>query len=134
MVRKIKIQSDIKNLNIVESTIDNITSDAGISQESYGKILIAVLEAVNNAIMHGNKSDKSKNVLIDFSIKEKDLNISVTDEGPGFDPEKVPDPTKPETIELINGRGVFLMKRLADEIEFNSKGNSVKLKFKNIIP
>lgn len=134
MVRKIKIQSDIKNLNIVESTIDNITSDAGISQESYGKILIAVLEAVNNAIMHGNKSDKSKNVLIDFSIKEKDLNISVTDEGPGFDPDKVPDPTKPETIELINGRGVFLMKRLADEIEFNSKGNSVKLKFKNIIP
>jgi serine/threonine-protein kinase RsbW len=89
---------------------------------------------VNNAIIHGNKLNKSKCVKIDFSMQRKDLNVSVTDEGKGFDPGKVPDPTMPENLELINGRGVFLMSRLADEIEFNTKGNSVKLTFKNIIP
>jgi serine/threonine-protein kinase RsbW len=134
MVKKLKIESDIRNLNIVETTIDNITNEAGINQDSYGKILVAVLEAVNNAILHGNKSDNKKEVEIYFNIKAKDLDISVTDEGRGFDPGKVPDPTMPDTIELINGRGVFLMKKLADEIKFNKRGNSVKLTFKNIVP
>jgi serine/threonine-protein kinase RsbW len=134
MVKTLKIESAITNLNVVENTIDAITNEIGINQDSYGKILIAVLEAVNNAIIHGNKLNNNKTVKIDFSTQKKDLNVSVTDEGSGFDPEKVPDPTMPENLELINGRGVFLMSRLADEIKFNPKGNSVKLTFKNILP
>jgi len=133
MVKRIKIESDINNLNIVEKTIDVVTNQIGINQDNYGKILVATLEAVNNAIVHGNKSDTSKFVRIEIVFKENLLQVEITDEGAGFRPEKVPDPTFPENIEAINGRGVFLMSKLADEIEFNKKGNSVKLRFKNIL-
>ena len=135
MLKQLKIKSDIINLRRVENAIDFLTSEIGISEDNYGKIMIAVLEAVNNAIVHGNKADMKKKVAIEFQeSKEKDLCVSVTDEGKGFKPGEVPDPTKPENIEALNGRGVFLMSRLADEIEFNRKGNSVKLTFKNILP
>lgn len=134
MLKKITIESDINNLRIVENAIDSITNDAGISQENYGKILISTLEAVNNAIIHGNRSDKNKKVNIEISMKNEMLQITVEDEGKGFKPNEVPDPTKPENIESVNGRGVFLMKKLADRIEFNRKGNCVKMTFKNIIP
>jgi serine/threonine-protein kinase RsbW len=133
MLKQLKIASDITNLNLVENAIDSLTNEIGINQDSYGKILVAVLEAVNNAIKHGNKQDQKKSVKIDFIIEKKNLYISVTDEGKGFKPAEVPDPTKPENIEALNGRGIFLMSKLADEIEFNGKGNSVKLIFKNIV-
>ncbi len=130
MLRKIKIESEINNLRIVENAIDSITNESGINQENYGKILIATLEAVNNAIVHGNKSDRKKFVKIEFSLKRSTLEVTIEDEGKGFKPGDVPDPTMPENIELINGRGIFLMKKLADSIEFNTKGNYVKMKFK----
>ena len=132
MVKKLHIESKIANIRAVENAIDNITGDAGINQDNYGKILIATLEAVNNAILHGNKSDKGKYVDVEILIKNNKLIITVTDEGKGFKPKEVPDPTRPENIEAINGRGIFLMRKLADEIEFNRKGNSVKMIFKNI--
>jgi serine/threonine-protein kinase RsbW len=134
MLKQLTIESDITNLNMVENAIDSLTNEIGISQDNYGKILVAVLEAVNNAIIHGNKADSKKTVEIDFWVKKKDLNISVTDKGKGFKPAEVPDPTKPENIEAINGRGIFLMSKLADEIEFNKRGNSVTMIFKNITP
>jgi serine/threonine-protein kinase RsbW len=134
MLKQLTIESDITNLNMVENAIDSLTNEIGISQDNYGKILVAVLEAVNNAIIHGNKADSKKTVEIDFWVKKKDLNISVTDKGKGFKPAEVPDPTKPENIEAINGRGIFLMSKLADAIEFNKRGNSVTMIFKNITP
>lgn len=133
MLKKLKIGSSISNLSIVENAIDLVTGQAGINQDNYGKILVSTLEAVNNAIIHGNKSDSRKFVEIEIVVNGNILEVKVTDEGSGFRPEKVPDPTFPENIEAINGRGVFLMSKLADEIEFNKKGNSVKLKFKNIL-
>ncbi|MDQ1297030.1 MAG: serine/threonine-protein kinase RsbW, partial [Bacteroidota bacterium] len=72
-------------------------------------------------------------VEIEIQLNGNMLEVKITDEGSGFRPEKVPDPTFPENLEAINGRGVFLMSKLADEIKFNRKGNSVKLKFKNIL-
>ena len=133
MLKKLKIESNINNLRIVENAIDYVTSQTGINQDNYGKILIGTLEGVNNAIVHGNKSDPAKFVEIEIIVKGNFLEVIITDEGPGFRPEKVPDPTLPENIEIINGRGIFLMSKLADEIKFNKKGNSVKLKFKNIL-
>jgi serine/threonine-protein kinase RsbW len=130
MLKKIHIKSKIENLRAVENAIDDISGERGINQENYGKILIATLEAVNNAIIHGNRSDENKNVDIEIWLRKKELIVTVTDEGKGFKPKEVPDPTKPENIEAIDGRGVFLMKKLADEIEFNRKGNSVKMTFK----
>lgn len=132
MNKNIKIESKIANLRIVEKAIDEISAELGLNQDNYGKILVSTLEAVNNAIVHGNKVDESKIVEIEFSHKRKILKISVSDEGPGFKPKEVPDPTKPENIENLTGRGVFLMSRLADEIEFNEKGNKVTMSFKDI--
>lgn len=132
MLKKYKIASEIGNLRIIENAIDNITAETGISQENYGKILIGTLEAVNNAIIHGNKSDKTKFVNVDLKIADSDLEITVKDQGSGFRPSEVPDPTRPENIEALNGRGIFLMSKLADDIKFNEKGNEVTLIFKNV--
>ncbi len=130
MQQKIRITSVIDNLRLVENAIDNLTNDAGISQDSYGKILIGTLEAVNNAIVHGNNSDSSKFVDVEFMLDKGNLTVTVTDEGEGFNPGEIPDPTLPENIEALTGRGVFLMSRLADEIKFNNEGNSVTMTFK----
>src|SRR5512136_1452410 len=98
MFKKIKIESEISNLRVVENVIDNMIGEIGINQDNYGKILVSTLEAVNNAIVHGNKSDLNKLVKIDIVFKNNILKVTVTDEGKGFKPAEVPDPTKPENI------------------------------------
>jgi serine/threonine-protein kinase RsbW len=133
MTKKLKIESRIANLRIVENAIDEISAEIGMKQDNYGKILVSTLEAVNNAIVHGNKGNEKKMVEIEICYREKILKISVQDEGPGFKPGDVPDPTKPENIENLNGRGVFLMSKLADAIEFNELGNKVTMSFKDIM-
>lgn len=132
MYKKIKIESSSENLRVVENAIDETTTILGISQDSYGKILVSTMEAVNNAILHGNRSDPKKIVEIVITYKTNELKIKVADEGPGFRPENIPDPTIPENIEALNGRGVYLMSHLSDKIKYNKKGNSVTITFKNI--
>jgi serine/threonine-protein kinase RsbW len=132
MNKKFKIESNILNLRIVENAIDEISTEIGFNQDNYGKILVSTLEAVNNAIIHGNKKDESKSVEIEISFKRNILRVSVSDEGKGFKPKEIPDPTKPENIENLSGRGVFLMSKLADKIEFNETGNKVTMSFKDI--
>lgn len=132
MYKKIKIESKVSSLRIVEKAIDEATSEMGISPDNYGKILVSTLEGVNNAILHGNQSDPEKKVEIEILIGIGELKITITDEGKGFIPKTIPDPTVPENIELPNGRGVYLMSRLADKIIYNKKGNSVTMIFKNI--
>jgi serine/threonine-protein kinase RsbW len=132
MNRNVKIKSAIANLRIIENVIDEISSEIGIKQDFYGKIMVSAMEAVNNAIVHGNKSEEEKYVKVTINYKKSELRISVEDEGPGFVPKEIPDPTKPENIENTHGRGVFLMSKLADKIEFNDKGNKVTMSFKDI--
>jgi serine/threonine-protein kinase RsbW len=132
MIRKIKIESAVSNLTVVENAIDEVVAELGINQDNYGKILVSTLEAVNNAIMHGNKFDKDKLVDVVITFKGGKLSISIKDEGNGFQPEDVPDPTMPENIEALNGRGIFLMSKLADEIKYSKKGNEVTMFFNNI--
>ena len=132
MNKKFKIKSKILNLRIVEKAIDEISTEIGFNQDNYGKILVSTMEAVNNAIIHGNKTNESKFVNIEISYKKNILKISIEDEGPGFKPKEIPDPTKPENIENLHGRGVFLMSKLADRIEFNETGNKVIMFFKDI--
>lgn len=132
MQRKLNISSEIVNLRIVEKELDGLSLELGISQDSYGKIMVCAMEAVNNAILHGNKLNINKRVGIEIKNEGNDLIISVEDEGAGFKPSEIPDPTKPENLEALAGRGVFLMTRLADKIEFNEKGNIVTMYFKDI--
>lgn len=130
MERKISFPSKIESLRIVEKMIDELSAEFEINSEDYGNILIATLEAANNAILHGNKLDESKEVNVEMSIEKNKLQIIVKDKGPGFDYENIPDPTAPENIENINGRGVFLMEKLSDEMEFRDNGSTVELGFK----
>jgi len=123
------IPSKIENLRIVEKAVDEISGDYNLSSELYGNILIATIEAANNAILHGNKLDENKKVNIKFKIEDKFLKVIVRDQGTGFDYKHIPDPTAPENIEKINGRGVFLMERLSDKILFTDNGSQVELIF-----
>jgi len=132
ILKQLRIESRMTNLRVVENAVDEITNQLGIKQDNYGKILVATLEAVNNAITHGNKANPEKFVNIEISIKGNEMSVKVTDEGKGFDPTTIPDPTMPENIEELSGRGVFLMTKLADAISFNDKGNSVTMKFKEV--
>ena len=88
MYKKIIIESDINSLRVVENVIDETTNEIGIKQDDYGKILVSTMEAVNNAIVHGNKSDPGKRVDIEIAYKSNKLSIKVTDEGNGFRPEE----------------------------------------------
>ena len=132
MRKELKIGSTISNLRIVEKVIDEVAAELGVKEEVYGKILVSAMEAVNNAIVHGNKTDTKRSVKIEFLYEKKELLISVEDEGSGFRPQEIPDPTRPENIENITGREVFLMSKLADSIKFNEKGNRVTMTFKDI--
>jgi serine/threonine-protein kinase RsbW len=132
MYKRLKIESRMSNLRVIENAIDEMTGAIGVNQDNYGKILVAALEAVNNAIVHGNKSIAHKLVDVEIEFNENHIKITVTDEGEGFDPKKIPDPTMPENIEELSGRGVYLMTKLADSIEFNDKGNSVTMNFKEV--
>ena len=127
--QKINIESIADNLRLVERLIEDVCEVYNISEDNYGNILIAVTEAVNNAIAHGNENNPQKKVQIGFENGDKKLTFSVSDEGKGFDFTSLPDPTDPENIDKLNGRGVFLMKHLADKVEFNQNGKEVLLTF-----
>lgn len=129
MEKTLKIVSKIENLRKVEKLVDELSSEHNISADVYGNILIAALEGANNAILHGNKLDESKFVNISVVLGEKKLKIKIEDEGTGFDYKNVPDPTAPENIENVNGRGIFLMEKLSDRIEFTRNGATVELEF-----
>lgn len=126
---KIEIPSLSENIRMIESFIDNAKDKYELNDDIYGNIMIAVTEAVNNAIKHGNKSDKSKNVILALNLEEGRITFIVEDEGIGFNFKQLPDPTAPENLEKPGGRGIFLMKHLADEVGFEEDGRIVSLAF-----
>jgi len=130
MKKDLQIPSDIGNLRLVEKAIDELSSELNLSDEIYGNVMVATMEATNNAIIHGNNSDPKKNVRIQILLDEKELKVHVEDQGIGFDYANVPDPTSPENLEKINGRGIFLMEHLSDEITYQEEGRIVVLKFR----
>ena len=129
VVNKMVFKSEIKNINLVERLIDDISAKYELHSDVYGKLLLAVVEGVNNAIVHGNKLESDKDVVLQYDISDNEIQFIIADSGPGFDYKSLPDPTTPENIEKSHGRGIFLMKHLADEVEFNEKGNEVKIAF-----
>ena len=126
---KIQIPSIIENIRIVESFIDNSKDKFQIEDDIYGNIMVAVTESVNNAIRHGNKFDKDKNVYLSLVVADNHLKFEVEDEGSGFDSEALPDPTAVENLENPGGRGIYLMRNLCDEVKFTNNGRSVELTF-----
>ncbi|MCU0429485.1 MAG: ATP-binding protein [Cytophagaceae bacterium] len=126
---RIQIPSIADNIRIVESFIDNVKEKYNIDDDIYGNIMVAVTESVNNAIKHGNASDKNKYVTLTAIYEDNLVKFIVEDEGPGFDPDALPDPTAPENIEKLGGRGIFLMRQLSDEVKFSKEGRVSEMTF-----
>ena len=126
---KISLASETKSLLVLEEWINKLCDLYQISVEQYGNVLIAITEAVNNAIIHGNKNIANKKTDIEYNIGNQTITFTVFDEGTGFDFNDLPDPTSPENLEKPQGRGIFLMNHLADEVNFIDNGNVVQLKF-----
>lgn len=127
---KIQIPSLIENIRMIESFIDNAKEKYHISDDVYGNIMIAVTEAVSNAIKHGNKENKNKSVTILLKLETDNIKFTIEDEGEGFDFHNLPDPTAPENINNPGGRGIFIMKALSDELSFEEEGKIIQLNFK----
>lgn len=123
------LPSDLQNISKVEKLIDNQSSIFKFNDDVYGKLLLAVVEAVNNCMVHGNKLDINKNVNIHYILDNNCITYTISDEGSGFDPNSIPDPTAPENLEKPCGRGIYLMRHLSDDIIFSNNGTSVTLKF-----
>lgn len=125
----LNITSTSDNIRLVERLVEDVCDVFNVNEDNYGNILIAVTEAVNNAIYHGNNGNPDKRIKIGFESGEKNIRFSVADEGKGFDFDNLPDPTDPLNLGKPHGRGVFLMKNLADKVEFNNNGQEVMLTF-----
>jgi serine/threonine-protein kinase RsbW len=130
MRKDLNIPSVIENLRLIEKAIDELSMELDLSDEVYGNVLVATMEASNNAIIHGNQSDPEKNIKVEILLEKKELKVHIEDQGKGFDFASIPDPTAPENLEKINGRGIFLMERLSDEILYLEDGRIVELKFR----
>ncbi|EAZ81810.1 ATP-binding protein [Algoriphagus machipongonensis] len=126
---KISIPSLIENIKIIESFIDNARDNFEINDDIYGNIMISVTECISNAIIHGNKHDKSKLVHLELATEEGLLKFIIEDEGRGFNYNELKDPTAPENIEKPGGRGIFLIKHLSDEVKFEEDGRKTILSF-----
>jgi serine/threonine-protein kinase RsbW len=127
LIHEVTLPSTPASITDVESLIDVACGELALSEDAYGNILIAVTEAVNNAIIHGNKLDATLSVHVGVHNNEEWVCFSVKDQGAGFDPEAIPDPTAPENLLKENGRGVFLMKNLSDEVTYEAGGTVVNV-------
>ena len=127
--KEITINSSVENLPYVEKEIESIFDDFNFAEDHFGNVLIAVTEAVNNAVHYGNQEDVTKIVNIGFTSQKNQLVVTVKDQGKGFDYEALPDPTDPENLEKLQGRGIYLMKHLSDSITFLDNGSKVEMVF-----
>jgi serine/threonine-protein kinase RsbW len=126
----LQLPSKEESITQLELLIENISDAYRVGEDTFANMMTCLNEALINAIKHGNKFDPNKKVIVNAEVTSKRIIWTVTDEGPGFDYVHLPDPTAPENLESLTGRGVFIMKHLADQCIFNTSGNEVELHFK----
>ncbi len=115
----LEIESTPNNLITVEEFVNYFAVDLGLDREKINGLLLAVTEATTNAIIHGNKNNKLKMVRIYVFVEGSTITIKIKDEGQGFDPSIVPDPTNPENLLKDSGRGLYLMRIYMDGLSYN---------------
>ena len=125
--KSVVISSDTLELEQLSQQLLAETAANDFSEEDIFAIHLAIEEAFVNAVKHGNKNNKEKQVKVEYSVTTDKLDISVTDEGEGFDPDSVPDPRCGENLYKSSGRGMLLMQSYMDLVEYNEKGNSVHM-------
>ena len=126
--RSLQISSDPVEARQVHEEIEQALKARSYSEHDIFGIRLAVEEAIINAIKHGNQMDRSKKIKIAFHVHADHFEVVVADEGCGFDPEDVPDPTAPENLERCCGRGLMLMRHYMSEVSYSHCGNSVRMK------
>ena len=122
------INSDRSELEKVEKFINDVFEENKINVKHFNRVMLCVSEAVVNAIEHGNKNDTGKPVTIKVNCDFDHIHIKIEDEGQGFDPEKIEDPTLNENIKKESGRGIHIIRKLSNSLKYNQSGNSVQLK------
>jgi serine/threonine-protein kinase RsbW len=126
----LQLPSQYESITQLEALIEEIADKYQVSDDTFANMMTCLNEAVVNAIVHGNKLDADKKVIVNAEVELKRIIWTVTDEGPGFDYNNLADPTAPDKLEELTGRGVFILKHLADQCIFNASGNEVELHFK----
>jgi len=127
-----EIPSDPRQIHVVERKLERFCQQSGFPPNDVENCAIAVTEMINNAIRHGNKGDVNKKVYAHFELNRNEMKITVMDEGCGFDPDNIGDPLHPDNLYKENGRGIFIVKTLMDDVSFEimSKGTKVTMRKK----
>lgn len=123
----LELPSALSSVAELDMFVNDLMKRHGLNEDVHGKLLVSLTEAVTNAIRHGNQFDSEKCVRVEVYRDKAELKVVVIDQGCGFEPDNVPDPTTPEALEKEGGRGVFLMKLLADKIAFLDEGRAVEM-------
>ncbi len=126
----LQLPSKPESITQLETLIEQIADKHQVSEDTFANMMTCLNEIAINAIVHGNKLDENKKVIVNADVDAKRVIWTITDEGEGFDYDHLPDPTAEENLENLTGRGVFIVKQLADQCVFNTKGNEVELHFK----
>lgn len=116
---RLSIGSDLEQVELVGVVIQSTLEQIGVGPDESHWLVMSVREAVINAIVHGNKQDSLKRVVIEVDLEGDDYVVRIQDEGEGFDPDSLPDPTAPENLLRPSGRGIFMMRQFADSIEYS---------------
>ena len=117
--REIILESQLESVEMAAAAADAFVAEAGFDAEFGYSVDMAVRESVANAIKHGNKLDASKTVELNLSASGDEMSVSVRDQGEGFAVEDIPDPTNPENLLKVNGRGILFMNSFMDEVTWS---------------
>ncbi len=124
------LESDLNEVRRVEGFVKTISQDHHFEKNFVHDVMLLITEATNNAIVHGNKFDKTKHATLLCTIEGDYLTIEVSDEGSGFNPEEIPNPLAPENLLKPSGRGVFLIKNFAEQVDYTFSPNGTTLKIR----
>ncbi|MFQ5501172.1 MAG: ATP-binding protein [Phycisphaerae bacterium] len=129
-MKEIVVQNDLAAAKEPERIILAEVEQCGYCENATFAVKLALEEAMTNAFRHGNKSDPSKQIIIRYRVTDERVEIEVCDQGEGFTPDAIPDPTLPEYIDRPHGRGIMLMRAYLDKVEYCEGGHSVRLVMK----
>jgi serine/threonine-protein kinase RsbW len=127
--RALAISSKLKNINKVRVFLEEVYKETSLSMSSFNHVFLGISEAVNNSILHGNKLNSEKKVFIRLNLFENQLHIEIEDEGDGFCETVLFDPTTPENIKREHGRGIYIIRQIADDLVFKDNGRKVFILF-----
>ncbi len=119
------IPSDPAEARTIQEQIEQLLHERAAHDHDIFSIRLALEEALVNAIKHGNQMDRTKKVQVSYRLSAERFDVSISDEGEGFDPNDVPDPTAIENLERPCGRGLMLMRHYMSEVQYNARGNGV---------